>query len=57
MTSVSLPWRPCRERIGREFIIVYRLSMLDLIEKGSSWDEIVQLAKACHGKGHTGYSL
>ena len=34
-----------RQRIGHNFII-YRLSMLDLIEKGSNWDEIEQLAKA-----------
>ncbi|CAM9382574.1 unnamed protein product [Ectocarpus sp. 13 AM-2016] len=34
-----------REACGDDFIIIYRLSMLDLIEKGSSWEEIVELAK------------
>lgn len=40
-----------RERAGRDFIIVYRLSMLDLIPEGSNWDEVVQLAKAVEGAG------
>jgi 2,4-dienoyl-CoA reductase (NADPH2) len=31
---------------GPNFIIIFRLSMLDLVEGGSTWDEIVQLAKA-----------
>lgn len=35
-----------REKVGNDFIIVFRLSMLDLIEHGSSWDEVVLLAKA-----------
>ena len=34
-----------RHRLGREFIIVFRLSMLDLVEDGSSWEEVVMLAK------------
>ncbi|CAM9206938.1 unnamed protein product, partial [Hapterophycus canaliculatus] len=34
-----------REACGEDFIIIYRLSMLDLIEQGSSWEEIVLLAK------------
>jgi 2,4-dienoyl-CoA reductase (NADPH2) len=37
--------RAIRERVGEEFIIIFRLSMLDLVDKGSSWDEVVQLAK------------
>ncbi len=37
--------RATRERIGKEFIIIFRLSMLDLVEKGSTWEEIVELAK------------
>jgi 2,4-dienoyl-CoA reductase (NADPH2) len=45
--------RRTREAVGREFIIVYRLSMLDLIPEGSSWDEVVQLAKAIEGAGAT----
>lgn len=34
-----------REKVGKDFIIIYRLSMLDLIEDGSNWEEVVQLAK------------
>jgi 2,4-dienoyl-CoA reductase (NADPH2) len=34
-----------RLEVGIEFIIIFRLSMLDLVEGGSSWDEVVQLAK------------
>ncbi|QLF92268.1 NADPH-dependent 2,4-dienoyl-CoA reductase [Pseudomonas sp. ABC1] len=45
--------RRVREAVGERFIIIYRLSMLDLIEDGSSWDEIVQLAKAVEGAGAT----
>ena len=45
--------RRVREAVGREFIIVYRLSMLDLVEGGSSWDEIVQLARAVEAAGAT----
>jgi len=37
--------RRVREAVGPEFIIIYRLSMLDLVEGGSTWDEIVMLAK------------
>ena len=33
-----------REEVGKDFIIIYRLSMLDLIEKGSTWEEVVLLA-------------
>jgi 2,4-dienoyl-CoA reductase (NADPH2) len=40
-----------REAVGRDFIIIYRLSMLDLIPDGSSWDEIVLLAKAVEKAG------
>lgn len=42
-----------REKVGPNFIIIYRLSMLDLIEQGSSWDEVVQLAKAIEAAGAT----
>ena len=31
--------------MGENFIIIYRLSMLDLVEGGSSFDEVIQLAK------------
>ncbi len=42
-----------REAVGPDFIIIYRLSMLDLIPDGSTWDEIVQLAKAVEKAGAT----
>jgi len=40
-----------REAVGRDFVIVYRLSMLDLIPDGSSWEEVVRLAKAIERAG------
>lgn len=43
--------RRTREAVGRDFIIIYRLSMLDLVEGGQSWDEIVALAKAVEAAG------
>ncbi|WP_299012321.1 NADPH-dependent 2,4-dienoyl-CoA reductase [uncultured Polaribacter sp.] len=42
-----------RAAVGKEFIIIYRLSMLDLVEKGSSWEEVVQLGKAIEKAGAT----
>ena len=42
-----------RESVGEDFIIIYRLSMLDLIEKGSTWEEVVQLAKEIEKAGAT----
>lgn len=42
-----------REAVGMDFIIIYRLSMLDLVEGGSSWEQVVQLAKAIEGAGAT----
>ena len=42
-----------REAVGTDFIIVYRLSLLDLIPDGSSWDEVVLLAKAVAAAGAT----
>ncbi|WP_415844564.1 FAD-dependent oxidoreductase [Stutzerimonas zhaodongensis] len=45
--------RRVREAVGPDFIIIYRLSMLDLIEGGSSWDEVVVLAKAIEQAGAT----
>lgn len=40
-----------REKLGAEFIIVYRLSMLDLVEDGSTLEEVIQLAKAIEDGG------
>lgn len=45
--------RRVREAVGREFIIIYRLSMLDLMEGGSTWDEVLMLAKAIEQAGAT----
>ncbi|MEE2961553.1 MAG: NADPH-dependent 2,4-dienoyl-CoA reductase [Myxococcota bacterium] len=45
--------RRTREALGKNFIIIYRLSMLDLIEDGSTWDEVVHLAKGIENAGAT----
>ena len=45
--------RRVREAVGQDFIIIYRLSMLDLVEGGSVWPEIVQLAQAVERAGAT----
>nr|WP_277998592.1 NADPH-dependent 2,4-dienoyl-CoA reductase [Sphingomonas liriopis] len=45
--------RRTRERVGPDFIIVYRLSMLDLVEGGSTLDEVVQLGQAIEAAGAT----
>ncbi|MFD7829399.1 FAD-dependent oxidoreductase [Kitasatospora sp. NPDC059803] len=45
--------RRVRERIGEDFIIVYRLSMLDLVPGGSTLDEVVRLAQAVEAAGAT----
>jgi 2,4-dienoyl-CoA reductase (NADPH2) len=43
--------RRTRQAVGRDFIIIYRLSMLDLVEGGSTWDEVVQLARGVEAAG------
>ncbi len=43
----------CREAAGKDFIIIYRLSMLDLLPDGNSWDEIVEQAKMAEASGAT----
>ena len=45
--------RRTREGVGENFIIIYRLSMLDLVEGGSTWEEVVQLAKEIEKAGAT----
>jgi len=45
--------RRVRERVGPNFIIVYRLSMLDLVEGGSTLEEVIQLAQAIEAAGAT----
>ncbi len=42
-----------REAVGADFILVYRLSMLDLVPDGSDWTEVVQLARAVERAGAT----
>ncbi|MEN0676840.1 NADPH-dependent 2,4-dienoyl-CoA reductase [Plesiomonas shigelloides] len=42
-----------RERAGHDFIIIFRLSMLDLVEQGSSWSEVIALAKMLEHAGVT----
>jgi len=42
-----------REAVGKDFIIIYRLSMIDLLPEGNSWEETVMLAKAIENAGAT----
>lgn len=42
-----------KAKVGKEFIIIFRLSMLDLVQGGSSWEEIVLLAKELEKAGVT----
>ena len=45
--------RAVRKRVGDRFIIGYRLSLLDLVEGGNTWEEIVLIAKALEAAGIT----
>ena len=45
--------RRVREAVGEDFIIIFRLSMLDLIEDGSSHDEVIELGRAIEKAGAT----
>uniref|UniRef100_A0AAU2VIH2 NADPH-dependent 2,4-dienoyl-CoA reductase n=1 Tax=Streptomyces sp. NBC_00008 TaxID=2903610 RepID=A0AAU2VIH2_9ACTN len=45
--------RRVRERVGHDFILIYRLSMLDLVPDGSSLEEVVQLAREIEAAGAT----
>lgn len=45
--------RRMRADVGRNFIIIYRLSMLDLVERGQAWDEIAALARKVEAAGAT----
>ncbi len=45
--------RRVREAVGKHFIIIYRLSMLDLVEGGSNYEEVVQLGKEIEKAGAT----
>ncbi len=43
--------RRTRELVGADFLLQYRISLLDLVEHGQSWDEVVSLAKALEDAG------
>lgn len=43
-----------REAVGKDFILIYRLSLIDLVPDGQSWEETLQLAKAIE---HAGASI
>ncbi|KUJ67703.1 NADPH-dependent 2,4-dienoyl-CoA reductase [Streptomyces albus subsp. albus] len=45
--------RRTRERVGPDFILIYRLSMLDLVPGGSSLDEVIELARQIEAAGAT----
>ncbi|CAD0184288.1 2,4-dienoyl-CoA reductase [NADPH] [Ruegeria sp. THAF57] len=45
--------RRTREAVGTDFIIIYRLSMIDLVPNGSTYDEVVELAKRVEEAGAT----
>lgn len=43
--------RAIRAEVGDDFILIYRLSMLDLVEDGNNYDEVIQLGKAVEAAG------
>ncbi len=45
--------RRTREAVGENFIIIYRLSMLDLVDGGSTFEEVVELAQGIEAAGAT----
>ncbi|QYZ69394.1 NADPH-dependent 2,4-dienoyl-CoA reductase [Neotabrizicola shimadae] len=45
--------RQVRAAVGTDFILIYRISLIDLVPDGSTWDEIVTLARAIQGAGAT----
>ena len=40
-----------RAAVGEDFIVIYRISMIDLIPNGQTWDEVVTLARLIEGAG------
>lgn len=40
-----------RAALGADFILIYRISLIDLVPEGSSWEEVVTLARAIEGAG------
>ncbi len=45
--------RRVRAAVGDDFIVIYRISLIDLVPDGSSWDEVLQLARAIEAAGAT----
>jgi 2,4-dienoyl-CoA reductase (NADPH2) len=45
--------RKVREKAGKDFIVIFRISMLDLVDEGSTWEEVEQLALAVEAAGAT----
>ncbi|MGY6549626.1 MAG: oxidoreductase [Roseinatronobacter sp.] len=45
--------RRTREALGADFILIYRISLIDLVPQGQSFDEVVELARAIEGAGAT----
>ena len=43
--------RRIRAALGEDFLIIFRLSMIDLVEEGSTWDEVVALGRATEAAG------
>lgn len=43
--------RRVRQAVGPDFIVIYRISLIDLVPDGSTWDEVVMLAKAIEAAG------
>jgi 2,4-dienoyl-CoA reductase (NADPH2) len=43
--------RRVRLAVGERFVIIFRLSMIDLVEEGSTWEEVVTLAQAIEAAG------
>jgi 2,4-dienoyl-CoA reductase (NADPH2) len=43
--------RRVRAAVGTDFLVIYRISLIDLIPHGSAWDEVVTLAKAIEAAG------
>lgn len=43
--------RRVREAVGPDFILIYRISLIDLVPDGSTWEEVLQLAHAIEAAG------
>lgn len=46
-----------RKAVGKDFIIIFRISLLDLVKQGSSWEEVITLAQALEKAGVTLLSM